>query len=98
MAATRHSAGMSLWSHLRPCGPELADAAGARLLASLAPVAEAEGWHETLLGAWPALAPVFTASPYLASLAKRSPRELRITLEGDADENLALILKRCQFG
>ncbi len=87
---------MSLWSHLRPCGPVLADAAGARLLASLAPVAEAEGWHETLLGAWPALAPVFTASPYLASLAKRSPRELRITLEGDADENLALILKEAR--
>ncbi len=44
--------------------------------------------------AWPALAPVFGASPYLASLVRRDPERLADLLAADPDERLETILAR----
>jgi glutamate-ammonia-ligase adenylyltransferase len=55
-------------------------AAAARALGRLAPRAQRGGWGGMLDQAWPALAPVFAASPYLASLASREPDRLRRVL------------------
>ena len=85
---------MSLWTQLRPCGLIVAPEQAERLLAVLAPVAKCDGWRETLADAWPALAPVFSASPYLASLARRSPETLHEILTAEADVTLADILVR----
>jgi glutamate-ammonia-ligase adenylyltransferase len=63
------------------CGPVIDGAAAARARERLAPAAERAGWRDTLDQAWPALAPVFGASPYLASLAARTPARLRRVLE-----------------
>tara|TARA_R110002051_G_scaffold3433_2_gene18525 strand:+ start:3711 stop:6470 length:2760 start_codon:yes stop_codon:yes gene_type:complete len=41
---------------------------------------------------WPALAPVFSASPYLAGLVRRWPERLRATLETDPEARLEAIL------
>ncbi len=83
---------MSLWTELRPCGPVITAAPAGRLLAVLEPIAARDGWSEALSGAWPALAPVFAASPYLASLARRTPADLAAILRGEADEVLTAIL------
>jgi glutamate-ammonia-ligase adenylyltransferase len=74
-----------LIDRIRPCGPVIDPEAAARALSRLAPAAEAAGWQGTLDGAWPALAPIFAAAPYLASLATRAPARLRQTLEADPD-------------
>jgi len=63
-----------------------------RLRGHLTEAAAEDGWSETLEGAWRALAPVFGASPYLASLARRDPARLRRILEQDPGEHLARIL------
>ena len=52
---------MILADQLKPCGPVLDEKAAARARDALGP-----------LPAWDALAPVFGASPYLASLARHS--------------------------
>jgi glutamate-ammonia-ligase adenylyltransferase len=59
--------------------------AAARALEALAPAAEAGGWAKLLHAAWPALAPVFAASPYLAGLARHEPARLQRIL-GQAPE------------
>jgi glutamate-ammonia-ligase adenylyltransferase len=70
-----------LMDQIRPRGPVIDVEAAARTFERLAPAAEAAGWSGALTGAWPSLAPVFAAAPYLASLATRKPDRLRQTLE-----------------
>ena len=60
---------MALADQLKPCGPVLDETAAARLRATIA----AALWTDRLEQAWPALAPVFAASSYLTSLARRDP-------------------------
>ena len=75
---------------LTPCGPSLGRKAAERARGA---VAEALG-HLRLAAAWPALAPVFAASPYLAGLARRDPKRLAALLADDPDARLADILAR----
>jgi glutamate-ammonia-ligase adenylyltransferase len=75
---------------LAPCGPVLDARAAARAREIIA-----ERWNGPALDqAWPALAPVFGASPYLASLARRSPAMLGRILEDDPDARLEDVLAR----
>jgi glutamate-ammonia-ligase adenylyltransferase len=70
---------------LRPCGPVIDAAAAKRARERL-------GDDAVLDAAWPALAPVFAASPYLAGLATAEPARLARLLEGEPDEALARVL------
>ena len=51
-------------------------------------------WSQALAAAWPALAPVFGASPYLASLARRDPERLASLLAAPPDARLESLLAR----
>src|SRR5205807_390721 len=51
-------------------------------------------WSQGLARAWPALAPVFAASPYLASLARRDPAGLDALLGDEPQARLEAILVR----
>ena len=77
--------GPSLAPSLEPCGPVIDEAAAERAREALAdsPLATQ---------AWPALAPVFAASPYLARLATRRPAELEALLAAEPYAALAEIL------
>ncbi len=83
---------MSLWPDLKPPGPVVAKGDAERLFETLAPAAGERGWAESLSGAWPALAPVFAASPYLSGLARGAPARLRAILEDAPEARLAAIL------
>ncbi|HST90805.1 MAG TPA: glutamine-synthetase adenylyltransferase, partial [Brevundimonas sp.] len=83
-----------LGPRLRPCGPLADAAAAARAHERLSDAAAEAGWLGTLNAAWPAVAPVFAASPYLFGLARRWPDRLRAVLEDDADARLEDILAR----
>ncbi|HVI34370.1 bifunctional [glutamine synthetase] adenylyltransferase/[glutamine synthetase]-adenylyl-L-tyrosine phosphorylase [Phenylobacterium sp.] len=75
---------------LAPCGP-VVDAKAAERAREII----ADTWAGPALDqAWPALAPVFGASGYLASLARRDPRMLGRILESDPDQRLADVLAR----
>jgi glutamate-ammonia-ligase adenylyltransferase len=79
-----------LADRLIPCGPVLDAKAAERAHEAIAKrVGEALGGVDA---AWPALAPVFSASSYLASLARRDGKRLPRILEGDPDQNLTTIL------
>ncbi|MDB5443072.1 MAG: glutamate-ammonia-ligase adenylyltransferase [Phenylobacterium sp.] len=80
----------SLGQQLRPCGPVVDAKAAAR---AREVIAEA-GWPAGIDQAWPALAPVFGASPYLASLARRDPGRLADLLADDPEARLRAILTR----
>jgi glutamate-ammonia-ligase adenylyltransferase len=82
-----------LVQRLKPCGPVVDAAAAGRARDVLKEAADAGGWSRLLKTAWPALAPVFAASPYLASLARAAPEHLRTTLETPPDARLAGLLK-----
>ena len=84
----------SLAARLAPCGPVSDERAAVRAHESLSEAAAADGWATLLENAWPALAPVFAASPYLSSLARIEPTRLRSVLELDPSERLAEILTR----
>lgn len=71
---------------LLPCGPVLDAQAAER-------VRDALPGSETIERAWPALAPVFAASPYLAGLARR-PELLAKTLAGASASTMAGIVRR----
>jgi glutamate-ammonia-ligase adenylyltransferase len=75
-----------------PCGPVFDASAAERAREPLGEAAEADGWRSTLDAAWPALAPVFGASPYLAGLARRRPASLRLILETRPELRLAALL------
>jgi glutamate-ammonia-ligase adenylyltransferase len=79
-----------LADRLRPCGPVLDAKAAERAREIVA----GRTWTPELEQAWPALAPVFGASPYLASLARRDPPRLAALLADDPDVRLASILAR----
>ena len=81
---------MRLFDQLKPCGPVVDDKAAERLRGTLAQTL----WTERLDQAWPALAPVFAASPYLASLARRDPPRLDALLAGDPASRLGDVLSR----
>ncbi len=70
---------------LVPCGPVVDAKAAARTREIL------EGRLD-LEGVWPALAPVFGASPYLAGLARQKPARLAAILDSDPGQRLAEIL------
>ena len=77
---------------LSPCGP-VADAKAAdRAREALAPAAAAGGWGALLERAWPTLAPVFAASPYLSSLARQAPERLRRILAETPETRLEALL------
>ena len=81
---------MSLGEALTPCGPVLDAKAAERVRGVVAGVV----WTPALETAWPALAPVFGASPYLASLVRRNPRRLAELLAADPAARLNDILAR----
>ena len=83
-----------LFQDLRPAGPVANPAAADRLHEALTEAARTDGWSDTLTAAWPALAPVAGASPYLSGLMRRRPAHLRLILEADPDAALADILSR----
>jgi glutamate-ammonia-ligase adenylyltransferase len=74
-----------LAARLRPCGPVVDPAAADRTREELPSSALLEG-------AWPALAPVFAASPYLARLAATRAEELERLLSAPPSESLGAIL------
>ena len=74
--------------NLYPCGPVVDPKAAERLRLVLSQTADAT----TILDAWPALAPIFAASPYLTSLARRDPKRLAQLLAWDPEDRLAEIL------
>ncbi len=81
---------MTLGEALRPCGP-VADAKAAARAKTVA----ASGMSEADLEAvWPSLAPIFGASPYLTSLARRDPARLGALLAGDPQARLDDLLVR----
>jgi len=77
---------------LSPCGPVVDKGAADRAHDRLAEAAGEQGWSDALDAAWPALAPVFSASPYLFGLARRWPDMLRGVLEQGPDARLAHVL------
>ncbi|MES2032992.1 MAG: bifunctional [glutamine synthetase] adenylyltransferase/[glutamine synthetase]-adenylyl-L-tyrosine phosphorylase [Pseudomonadota bacterium] len=79
----------ALASRLAPCGPVI-DAKAAERTREM--VAEKLDGAEAFQAAWPALEPIFGASPYLAGLARRRAKGLLRTLEEDPDARLAGIL------
>ncbi|HKP79100.1 MAG TPA: glutamine-synthetase adenylyltransferase, partial [Phenylobacterium sp.] len=76
--------------HLRPSGPVLDARAAERAREIIAETV----WTPELAQAWPALEPVFGASPYLAGLARRDPKRLVALLADDPDARLDDILRR----
>ncbi|MFN3513643.1 MAG: bifunctional [glutamine synthetase] adenylyltransferase/[glutamine synthetase]-adenylyl-L-tyrosine phosphorylase [Phenylobacterium sp.] len=83
-----------LVDRLQPCGPIVDPKAAQRMRTVLEEPAAAEGWTDLLDAAWPALAPVFAASPYLTALARRSPDRLRALLEADPAPRFEDLLAR----
>jgi len=79
-------------ARLAPCGPVVDAVAADRVHERVAEAAHEDGWSAAFEAAWPALAPVFAASPYLAGLARRWPDRLRLTLEAVPEDRLADIL------
>ena len=80
---------MRLAEQMKPCGPVADEKAAAR---ARTVVVEALGGG--LDAAWLALAPIFGASPYLVSLARRDPKRLAALLDGDPQARLEDILVR----
>jgi [glutamine synthetase] adenylyltransferase / [glutamine synthetase]-adenylyl-L-tyrosine phosphorylase len=74
------------------CGPVTDTIAATRARDTLAKAAEEHGWLPLLDPVWQALVPVFAASPYLFSLARRRPSSLRAILENDPLAHLDEIL------
>ncbi len=82
----------ALAARLRPCGPVVDEGAARRAHERLSTAGlEAESWA-LIEHAWPALEPVFGASPYLAGLAVRDPQGLVETLRAEPDRRLAEII------
>ncbi|MDO8295112.1 MAG: bifunctional [glutamine synthetase] adenylyltransferase/[glutamine synthetase]-adenylyl-L-tyrosine phosphorylase [Caulobacter sp.] len=78
-----------LADRITPCGPIIDTRAAERTRELLAEKIGGPAFE----AAWPALAPVFGASPYLAGLARRRPAALRETLESDPEDRLGDILQ-----
>ena len=78
------------------CGPVVDSEAAARAHARLVEAAREGGWDNRLDAAWPALAPVFAAAPYLFGLARRWPDRLEAVLADSPEDRLADILARTE--
>ena len=78
-----------LAGRISPCGPVVDVEAAERARVRLSDAAQAADWLPRLEAAWPALAPVFSASPYLFGIARRWPDRLKTVLESDPDARLA---------
>ena len=76
---------MSLADRLRPCGPVFDPAAAAR-------VREVLAGSKAVDAAWPALEPMFAASPYLSGLARADPKRLERMLASEPNSRRAAIL------
>ena len=90
------AAAPALAERLKPCGPVLDAKAAERARTAVQRRAEADGWATVLEAAWPALAPVFAASPYLAGLARRDPARLGRILSGAPEATLDAVLAGAQ--
>jgi len=82
----------ALWRRLSACGPVIDVGAEARAHETLNNLANNAGWRDSLDGAWPALAPIFGASPYLAALATRQPHRLHRVLVNPPASSLENLL------
>jgi glutamate-ammonia-ligase adenylyltransferase len=80
----------ALGARLAPCGPVFDPKAAARVHEILAESGAVPG----LEAAWPALEPIFGASPYLAGLARREPARLQSLLDEAPERRLTDILAR----
>ncbi len=80
-----------LGEQLKPCGPVVDPQAADRAHAALA-AAGTDGGTRPFEAAWPALAPVFAASPYLFSLVRHDPERLNVTLEAVPAARLEAVL------
>jgi glutamate-ammonia-ligase adenylyltransferase len=83
-----------LGDRIRSPGPVVDPEAAQRARSRLSDLAASDHWLDGLDPAWPALAPMFAASPYLFGLARRWPEALRDTLGDDADARLDAIVAR----
>ncbi|HEY1880627.1 MAG TPA: bifunctional [glutamine synthetase] adenylyltransferase/[glutamine synthetase]-adenylyl-L-tyrosine phosphorylase [Caulobacteraceae bacterium] len=81
---------------IRPCGPVIDIGAAERAHERLAEAASEDGSVGDVETAWPALEPVFAASPYLAGLATRAPERLHRLLSRSPEASLADVLKRVE--
>ncbi|HEY2357802.1 MAG TPA: bifunctional [glutamine synthetase] adenylyltransferase/[glutamine synthetase]-adenylyl-L-tyrosine phosphorylase [Phenylobacterium sp.] len=81
---------MTLAEQLGPCGPVVDDKAAERAREIIADAL----WTERLEQAWPALAPIFGASPYLAGLARRDAKRLDALLAAEPEARLGDLLAR----
>ena len=81
-----------LAGRVEACGPVCNPAAADRSFEGLSAAADEGGWRPLLDQAWPALAPAFAASLYLAGIARRWPERLRLTLASHPEDRLAAIL------
>ncbi len=79
---------------LSPCGPVIDLKAAQRIRTLLDEPAAKGDWTALLDQAWPSLAPVFGASPYLTSLVRRDSDRLRALLEAEPDARFADLLTR----
>ncbi|WP_428150584.1 bifunctional [glutamine synthetase] adenylyltransferase/[glutamine synthetase]-adenylyl-L-tyrosine phosphorylase [Brevundimonas sp.] len=79
---------------LAACGPVVDAEAAGRARERLSASAVEACWGATLDAAWPALAPVFAASPYLFGLARRWPETLHAILTDAPDVRLEDIAAR----
>ena len=84
----------ALGDRLKPCGPVVDAEAEARARERLSTSAAEAGWSDTLDAAWPALAPVFAASPYLFGVARRWPDLLHAVLTDTPEARLEQIAAR----
>src|ERR1700679_2089184 len=81
----RETAPASLGERIRPCGPVIDEKAAGRAREALGP-------SDAVDRAWPALAPVFAAAPYLARIAARRPERLAALLAAAPDASLSELL------
>src|ERR1051325_3858389 len=81
---------MTLADVLTPCGPVLDAKAAERLRGHVA----MQVWTPALEAAWPAIAPVVAAPPYLASLIPRNPQRAADRLDAEPDSRLDDLLAR----
>ncbi len=66
---------------IKPCGPVIDARIAGLARETLDAAARPDGWAPMLGSAWPALAPVFAASPYLFSLVRNRPERMKAVLE-----------------
>ena len=78
---------MVLAQQMQPCGPVVDRKSAERARGLL------DG-EAVVAAAWPALAPIFAASPYLTSLARRDPARLASLLADDPDRRFADLVHR----